>query len=267
MLNDEQVRAYLDRIGFAGRPPIEEAALDELIFLHQKSVPFETYDIHVRGLVPDLSEEALFEKVVVRRRGGYCFELNKMFQLLLEALGFKARPVLSRAVRGREARMPINHRGMLVTLDGVERVVDVGFGGPMPAGSLRLVDGEEQHVRGEVFTLRKVDGSWWAIERVTRADRDFFDDAVPERRQVELELCTAVVEEVDFSVLSTAFAQPGTLFRDHLVCNLRTDSGHCALMDRRLTVRDNGRKSVVDFASEEELAAGLRDYFGMAGQA
>lgn len=267
MLNDGQVCAYLERIGFEGEVSLDKETLDELVFCHQKSVPFETYDTHVLGVVPDLSEAALYDKVVVRRRGGYCFELNKIFQLLLEALGFEVRPVLSRAVRGRDTRMPINHRGMLVRLDGADHTVDVGFGGPMPAGSLRLVDGEEQCVRGEFYTPRKIDESWWAIERITRAGKDLFDDAVPERRQVELELCSVAVEEIDFNALNTAFAQPGTLFRDHLVCNLRTEKGHYALMDSRLTVRDDGRKSVVDFSSEEELHAGLREYFGMVAEA
>lgn len=263
MLNDRRICAYLERIGFEGEVSLDKETLDELVFCHQKSVPFETYDPHVRGVVPDLSEDVLYDKVVVRRRGGYCFELNKIFQLLLEALGFEARPVLSRAVRGRDTRMPINHRGMLVRLDGVDHAVDVGFGGPMPAGSLRLVDGEEQCVCGERYTPRKADESWWAVERITRAGKDLFDDAVPERRQVELELCVAAVEEIDFDVLNIAFAQPGTLFRDHLVCNLRTEKGHYALMDDRLTIRDDGCKSVVDFASEEELYAGLSEYFGM----
>lgn len=267
MLNDGQVCAYLERIGFGGKVSLDKETLDELVFCHQKSVPFETYDTHVLGVVPDLSEAALYDKVVVCRRGGYCFELNKIFQLLLEALGFEARPVLSRAVRGRDTRMPINHRGMLVRLDGADNTVDVGFGGPMPAGSLRLVEGEEQCVRGELYTPRKIDESWWAVERITRAGKDLFDDAVPERRQVELELCSVAVEEIDFNALNTAFAQPGTLFRDHLVCNLRTEKGHYALMDKRLTVRDDGCKSVVDFASEEELCAGLGEYFGMVAEA
>ena len=263
MLNETQVAAYLERIGFEGEVAVDKDTLDNLVFCHQKSVPFETYDVHVYGMVPYLSEDALYEKIVVRRRGGYCFELNKTFQLLLEALGFQARPVLSRAVRGRDARMPINHRGLLVMLDGVEHTVDVGFGGPMPAGALRLVDGEEQCVQGEVYTPRQIDVNWWAIDRITRASKDFFDDGVPERKQTELELCVAAVEEIDFNGLNIAFAQPGTLFRDHLVCNLRTEKGHYALMDNVLTIRDDGQKSKVEYATQEELYGGLRKYFGI----
>lgn len=263
MLNEAQVAAYLERIGYEGEIAINKETLDALTFCHQKSVPFETYDVHVYSVVPALSEEALYEKIVVRRRGGYCFELNKCFELLLSALGFDVRPVLSRAVRGRDVRMPINHRGMLVKIDGIEHTVDVGFGGPMPAGSLRMVDGEEQCVQGEYYTPRKMDESWWAIDRITRAGKDFFDDAVPERKQTELEVSVAIVEDIDFNGLNIAFAQPGTLFRDHLVCNLRTDKGHYALKDDTLTIRNDGEKSTITFADKEEQYAALKKYFGI----
>ncbi|MBQ9953968.1 MAG: arylamine N-acetyltransferase [Eggerthellaceae bacterium] len=264
MFTEDQVQAYLERIGFEGDVRVCKETLDELVFCHQKSVPFETYDVHVFGQAPALDEDSVFQKIVERRRGGYCFELNKGFELLLKGLGFDARPVLSRAVRGRDGRMPINHRGMVVSLDGVDYSLDVGFGGPMPAGALALVDGLEQDIRGELYTPRNIDGMWWAVDRVTRSTHDFFDDGVPMRKQTELELCLAKVEDLDFGPLNTAFSQPGTLFRDFIVCNLRLDNGHYALKDYVLTVREDGQKSVIEFANDEELKAGLLQYFGMA---
>lgn len=264
MFTNDQVQAYLDRIGFDKKVAVDKETLDELVFCHQKSVPFETYDVHVFGEAPKLDEEAIFEKIVVRRRGGYCFELNKGFELLLKGLGFEARPVLSRAVRGRDGRMPINHRGMVVTIDNVNYSVDVGFGGPMPAGSLALIDGLAQGIRGELYKPRNIDNMWWAVDRVTRSNLDFFDDGVPVRTQTELELCMAKVEEIDFGPLNTAFSQPGTLFRDFIVCNRRLENGHYALKDYVLTIRDNGNKTVVEFANDDELKAALLEYFGMA---
>ena len=264
MFTQEQISAYLKRINYDGDTPITKETLDELVYCHQMRVPFETYDVHVFGKTPALDEQSLYDKIVTRKRGGYCFELNKCFELLLTALGFDARPVLSRAVRGRDGRMPINHRGMLVNLEGIDYSLDVGFGGPMPAGALALIDGQEQEIRGELYTPRAIDDAWWAIERITRSSHDFFDDGVPERRQTELELCTAKVEDIDFGPMNTAFSQPGTLFRDFIVCNRRLENGHHALKDRVLTIRDNGQKSIIEFADDAELKAGLLTYFGMA---
>ena len=103
-LSAPQVRAYLDRIGLASMPadaaPSVEL-LDALIRAHQLSVPFSTADIAGRGIAPSLELDALYKKIVEDRHGGFCFELNMLFDKLLLSLGFDARPCLSRSVRGR----------------------------------------------------------------------------------------------------------------------------------------------------------------------
>lgn len=265
MLDDSQVQKYLDRIDFDGSIALNRATLDELVLRHQCSVPFETVTLHRRGSAPSLDENDVFEKVVRRRLGGYCFELNKAFQMLLEGLGFKVRPVLCRAVRGRDGRMPINHRGMVAHLDEGIFSVDVGFGGPMPAGALLLKENEEQLIREESYWALRNDDAWWRIERTTRAALDSYDDAVPSRRQTELELCTAAVEEQDFDALNKFFAGPGTLFHDHEVVNLRTENGYRGLKDNVLTLREGADKQIVKLDSLEDVNAALAEHFGMEG--
>lgn len=263
MLDAAQRSKYLERIGFTEEPEPTREVLDALVCAHQMRIPFSTVALHRAGVAPDLSVDALYEKVMEQGLGGYCFELNKLFQELLETLGYAARPVLSRAVRGRESRMPINHRGILVELDGAELSVDVGFGGPMPAGALLLEDGAEQEVLGETYITERAPSGWWKICRMTKAAADLHDDGVPARRQTELELCTAHVEDIDFAALSEACSKPGTLFRDHEVVNLRTPSGHKAYMDGTLTVRENGQKTMTEFATATEQDAALVEHFGM----
>ena len=154
MLNDVMTSTYLARIGWEGDASVTRKTLDGLVYAHQCSVPFETADLVALGETPSLEMGDLYQKIVVDRHGGFCFELNKMFELLLRSVGFEVRPCLSRAVRGREGRMPINHRGTLVSLDGELLLVDVGFGGPLPAGSLAICDEREQTIRGEVYIPR-----------------------------------------------------------------------------------------------------------------
>ena len=141
MLTDTQIDAYFKRIGFEGRVTNSKHTLDELVLAHQCTIPFETVTLHRRGGGPRLETEFIFEKVVERELGGYCFELNKLFEELLASLGFGVRPALSRAVRGRGGRMPINHRGIIAYADEGACSVDVGFGGPRPAGALLLSHG------------------------------------------------------------------------------------------------------------------------------
>lgn len=263
MLNDDQVQKYLDRIGFADDVRLDKRTLDALVLRHQLSVPFETVTLHRSESTPSVEIGDLYEKVVERNGGGYCFELNKSFEELLRALGFNGRPVISRAVRGREGRMPINHRGCIVDLNGQLFSVDVGFGGPMPAGALLLEDGEDQLINEETYAAKRAGDSWWKVERMTRAGMDSYDDDVPARRQVELELCTAAIEEQDFDSLNAFFSRPGTLFRDHALANLRTPNGYLALNDDVLTIRENGEKQVIQLDSEDEINKVLIERFNM----
>src|SRR5205085_8232372 len=82
-----RVQAYLDRIGYDGPTEPGLITLTGLQRAHMLSVPFENLDVHLgRRLV--LDPAANFEKIVGRRRGGWCFELNGLFGWLLEQLGF-----------------------------------------------------------------------------------------------------------------------------------------------------------------------------------
>lgn len=265
MLTDEQVQDYLDRIGFQGQPSLDKATLDQLVLRHQCSVPFETVTLHRSGKLPSLDTQDIFQKVVTRRLGGYCFELNKGFYELLRALGFDARPCLCRAVRGREERMPINHRGTIVMLDEGAYSADVGFGGPMPAGALLLAQDAEQEVQGETYFTQQADSTWWNIDRITRSAKDLYDDDLPERRQTELALCIAAVDEIDFDALNAFCAQPGTLFRDHEVVNLRAPGGYYGLKDNVLTKRIDGQKEVVELPDRAAVDEALATVFGMEG--
>lgn len=263
MLTDAQIDAYFKRIGFEGRVTNSKHTLDELVLAHQCTIPFETVTLHRRGGEARLETEFIFEKVVERELGGYCFELNKLFEELLASLGFEVRPALSRAVRGRGGRMPINHRGIIAYADEGACSVDVGFGGPMPAGALLLSHGLEQEIFGETYTPRETENSWWKIERLTQAAGDNYDDDKPVRRQVELELCTAAVEDIDFSALNLYFPQPGTLFHDHEIVNLRTRSGYVGFKDGVLTVREDGRKTVSEIDDPQKVNETLARCFGL----
>lgn len=264
MLNESERTEYLKRLGMPEAPAPTKSSLDALIYAHQTHIPFETIGVHRGSGAPDLSIDTIYGKVVTEGKGAYCFELNKLFQELLESLGFTVRPVLCRAVRGRDIRMPINHRGLIVTIDDEPFFVDVGFGGPMPAGALALTDGIEQDICNETYIADKYDHAWWKIDRITKAGNDAYDDEVPVRRQTEMEVCTAVVEEIDFDPLNAFFSMPGTLFRDHEIANLRTDNGYKGYRDGVLTLRENGKKIVMEFSDDSERAAALAEHFGLA---
>ncbi len=263
MLNERQIEEYLDRLDAEWFSGPTKASLDELVYAHQTHIPFSTVDLHRAQAAPDLATDAVFDKVISRGRGGYCFELNKLFEEFLRSLGYDARPVLSRVVRGREERMPINHRGMIVSLGSELYSVDVGFGGPMPAGALQLMEDVEQNMRGDTFIAARANHAWWKIDRITKAEHDLHDDGLSARRQTELELCTAPVEDMDFAALNEYCSRPGTLFRDHELVNLRTDNGYRGYRDGVLTLRENGNKTVLELGTRANRDAALEESFGI----
>ena len=93
-MDDATADAYLDRIGATREPP-SAAALAALMGRHLTTVPFENLSIHLGERI-SLDEAALVDKIVARRRGGFCYELNGAFALLLRHLGYEVTMLAAR---------------------------------------------------------------------------------------------------------------------------------------------------------------------------
>ncbi|MGA8112105.1 MAG: arylamine N-acetyltransferase [Actinocatenispora sp.] len=122
------VAGYLRRISYSGPVRPDAATLTALHRAHLAAVPYENLDIQL-GRPPTLSPEALYDKIVCRGRGGFCFELNGAFGLLLTALGFEVRHVEGAVHRRRHGEAAWgNHLALLVRTDRGTMVADVGLG-------------------------------------------------------------------------------------------------------------------------------------------
>ena len=122
------VEAYLKRIEYFGPREPALSLLRELHLAHLIHVPFENLSIHWNEPVV-LERTALFEKIVHRRRGGFCFELNGLFASLLEALGFEVDFLTAGVKNGNGEFSPdFDHLTLAVKLAGETWLVDVGFG-------------------------------------------------------------------------------------------------------------------------------------------
>ena len=97
---------YLERIGLTEAPAPTLETLDRLILAQLRHVPFENLDVYDADAEVSLAIEDLFDKIVVRRRGGYCFELNALFMSLLKEIGFDCYPVMVRVVWNGGAGVP-----------------------------------------------------------------------------------------------------------------------------------------------------------------
>ena len=150
------VAPYLSRIGLKSAPDASVDGLALLMHAHAISVPFENLDVFHGHKEPCLSTEALYEKLVIKKRGGYCFELNGLFWRLLEALGFDASCCVARIAFHREYLAPSAHRIIVVSIDGTRYFCDIGFGGPVPTSPIPIYyDAVQTCAKGNRYRFTK----------------------------------------------------------------------------------------------------------------
>jgi len=137
--------AYFQRIGYRGRYQPDLALLSALTALHTQVIPFENLDV-LLGRPISLEPDALFQKLVVDRRGGYCFEQNGLFLEVLREIGFQVAPLSARVrlQRPRDYTPPRTHVFLRVELAGESWLTDVGVGGLSLTSPLRLATSAEQ---------------------------------------------------------------------------------------------------------------------------
>jgi N-hydroxyarylamine O-acetyltransferase len=243
--------AYLDRIHYRGSLAPNAETLRQLHVAHLLTVPFENLSIH-HGVPIVLEEEALFDKVVRRRRGGFCYELNGLFAALLRTLGFDV-AMLSAGVMNAagEVSPEFDHMTLLVRLDE-GWLADVGFG-DLFCEPLLLEQCAEQvrgeHVyrldsQGDRFTLLRRDGqgSWSGQYRFGLAAYTYADFAARCRYH------------------QTA---PESHFKQGRICTRATPDGRITLSERRLITTSAAHRQERELSNEMEYAEALREQFGI----
>jgi N-hydroxyarylamine O-acetyltransferase len=240
------VDGYLARIGATrpAAPSIE--GLRELQRRHLAAVPFENLSIHL-GEPIRLEPEALVDKVVRRRRGGFCYELNGAFAALLTELGYRVE-LLSAQIFGADGELgpPFDHLALRVDLDE-PLLVDVGFGrfSRLP---LSLAERGPQH---------DPDGEF----RVVDGDRGVLDVWCDGKRQYRLEPTPRRLR--DFGPTCWYHqTSPDSPFTRKLTCTLPTPTGRITLSGNELITTDGDQRVERDVTDAEALAT-YRDVFGI----
>lgn len=243
------VDSYLHRIGFRGPATTDRAVLDHLIQAHLQSVPFENIDIYDRGVPIDLGTPALFKKIVSKRRGGYCFELNSLFMSLLTALGFKCYAVAGRILWKKDYYPPLLHRATIVELDGRRFFCDVAFGGPLAGRSLDMDSAGEQVTETGIFCFLPGKREIELHSRSSDGDIPF------------ISFSDRAVDPVDFVPMNYyCVNSPESFFRSRRMAHLLTEYGRVSLEGNLL--RRTGCPTVA-LENREEIVRALADLFGI----
>jgi N-hydroxyarylamine O-acetyltransferase len=169
-----ELDAYLARIGFSGKPVADLDTLRRLQRMHPRSIPVENLS-PLLGEPMKLDVASLEDKLVARRRGGWCFEQNLYFTHVLRTIGFEVKTLAARVRWNVPADVTTSRSHMLmrVVVKGEPYIADVGFGGLVLTGPLRLEAGIEQSTpheahrllaSGDAFVLEaRVAGEWQAL--------------------------------------------------------------------------------------------------------
>ena len=252
-MTDYQVTQYLKRIGAERPSDLSPQSLSALTRAHLEQVPFEVLEMTEAHTEPSLEPDTLFEKIVTNRRGGYCFELNKLYYLLLQALGFSCYPVGVRVLMGRPEPRAISHRGVVVVFGEEKWYCDVGFGGQGPKGILRLEDSGVQTLIYESFRVTRDDDGAYVIVYLNG-----------EQETRMLKFSDELWLDVDFALLNGYYANHcRSPFIQKRILYLCRPDGWISLVGDTFTTFRCGESSTHIVADEAESRALVSTQFGL----
>jgi len=245
------VADYLERIGYSGGLKPTAETLRNIHRAHLFTVPFENLDIAWRREIR-LNPDALTEKIVEQRRGGFCYELNGALASLLRALGFQVTLLSARVPREDGTLGPeFDHLALRIDLDE-PWLADVGFGDCF-VDPLRLQTGSEQEQRGEWFRIAD-QGNSLRLERKRRQEDwklAYIFSLTPRR----LEKFEAMCRYHQTS--------PESPFTRKRLCSRATDEGRVTLSEMNLVTTRHGDRDERLLLSDAEWRASLAEHFGV----
>lgn len=253
-LTADEATAYLARLGVAAPEAPTLAALASLHRAHLMNVPFENLDIPL-GRPIRLDRASLLRKLVDERRGGYCYELNGLFALLLRSLGYAVDLVSARvSLPGGGLTPEFDHAALVVTSPDLTEPVlaDVGFGDAFTE-PLPLRDGFERDERGKGVGLalrgdtwhyrERPDGGGWHDQYVFTAEPHPLADFEPRNEWQQ--------------------TSPESHFTRQRVASRLTPTGRVTVSGRRLITTTHGRREESELADEAAVEAALAEHIGL----
>jgi len=255
MLGDDVATAYLRRIGLNPPEGAQVGALDAATLraphrAHQMTVPFENLSIHLSEPI-SIADADLIPKIVASRRGGFCYELNGAFALLLEAMGAEVSRVAARVCGAGGFGPPFDHLALVVRLaDGAGPwLADVGFGSHS-SYPLRLDARGEQDDPGGRFALADAENG----------DIDVIKNGEPQYR---IERRARVL--ADF--VPTCWWQqtaPQSHFTASTICSRLTEDGRISISGRTLIRTSAGSRTEEPLPTDAAVLAAYRGHFGIS---
>lgn len=247
--------SYFERINYQGATSPTIDVLHALTRAHSQSIPFENLDVLLRRPI-SLELDDIYRKLVIDRRGGYCFEQNNLLLEVLKRLGFTVSPWGARVrlrVTDRNVLPVRTHIFLAVEIDGEQWIVDSGVGALSLTQALRLQDGGEQITPHETRRLQRVGESWF--HQVVRDGAwidvcEFTEQRMPVSDQIVANWYTS--------------SHPDSTFMTQLQVALAQDNGgRITLNNSELKLRQADGTAATYQVADTELLNVLSEYFAI----
>lgn len=243
---------YLNRLEYTGslHPTLE--VLSQLQEAHVLHIPFENLDIHY-GVPIELDIGRIFSKVVLNGRGGFCYELNGLFHELLRTLGFHAKRIAARVYdKANGYGPPYDHLAILVEIEGVTYLSDVGFG-EFAFSPLRLETGIiQKDIRGE-FIIEHAEDNYY---RVSKSENGIL---VP-----QYIFTPKACEFREFNEMCHYHqSNPHSHFTQNVLITRPTPGGRITITKDTLKITNGGSVRETHLETEEAFPEMVRKYFGI----
>jgi len=248
-MDETTLDAYFARLAVPRPHTADAVNLHVLHRAHQMTVPFENLSIHL-GEPIVLAEHDLMHKIVHRRRGGFCYELNGAMAILLETMGAQVRRVAARVYGDGHTGPPFDHMALVV--QGTDAsgpwLIDVGFGSHSVYPLLYDSRHEQDDPAGRFLLVDTADG-----------DVDVLKDGQPQYRIEPRERSLA-----DFG--PTCWWQatsPASHFTRSTICSRLTKDGRVSISGRTLITTEGGARTETELADDAAVLAAYREHFGI----
>ncbi|MEZ9852121.1 arylamine N-acetyltransferase [Vibrio breoganii] len=250
-MNSDTLSQYLSRIGLSKPPEVSVQGLKALHIAQHRVVPFENFDV-IAGKRIETTTEGIYNKVITHQRGGYCFELNGLMLRVLSTLGFEARTLLGR-VHLSGAPTGRGHQVSLVTLDGQQWLVDVGFGSQTPRHPLPLKMNTELCTDLQTFRLVAHDlyGTMLQVK-----DQDNWLNLYSFDME---EVCAGDIEYGNHFTSTS----PNSVFTSAGIASIATEEGTVTLLNDLLKIKKGEQITEIKLSNESDYFKQVKTHFGL----
>lgn len=251
-MNKAELDKYFSRIKFNGNLKPDLETLAKLQKQHLLNIPFENLDIHINKPIT-ISIKNFYNKIVNNKRGGFCYELNGLFNELLTAVGYQTFLISARVFDSPDKYgEEFDHLAIIVLIDEEKWLADVGFG-EFAFAPLKIAIGYEQKDERGIFRINNYDEQYLVVQKkISSGWNNEYLFSLNQRNLIEF------AERCNYHQTS-----PDSHFTQKKLCSIPIENGRITLTDKSLKFTNSDKVEEVEIQDDAHFDELLKKYFNI----